>query len=139
MKTKIVSGVVVSQPVVLNFKGVARVLILVNVEGRNKKFCYSISEQDTVNMSESSMVKTIFANIALSAVGDKVYVGFLNEEISFPIILGKIYQGLTEEARTYAILDSLKVDGKIMLSSDIQIGELSYKDLENLVIGSKSQ
>ena len=78
--TKIVYGVVVSQPVVLNFKGVARVLILVNVEGHYKKFCYSIYEQDTANMSESSMVKTIFANIALSTVGDRVYFGITQPE-----------------------------------------------------------
>lgn len=64
-------------------------------------------------------------------VGDKVFVGFLNNEYSYPIILGKIYQGLEYQNRCKALLDSLEVSGTVKLSRSTNIGDISYEDLNN--------
>lgn len=64
-------------------------------------------------------------------VGDKVYVGFMNNDLSKPIILGKIYQGMTDESCSYAHFDALKVSGKSEFSENTQIGNLTFKDLSS--------
>lgn len=62
-------------------------------------------------------------------VGDKVYIAFLNEDYSLPIILGKIYQGNTDESRSYLNIESLNVLDNVKLPTRTTIGDISYKDL----------
>lgn len=64
-------------------------------------------------------------------VGDKVYVGFLNSDKSIPIILGKIYQGISDEAKCYASLQDLKVSNSAVLPKDIVIGDYSYQSIHD--------
>lgn len=72
-------------------------------------------------------------------VGDVVYVGFLNNHLDFAIILGKIYQGLNKNPCGYASLKSLDVHEKVTLPKDLTIGDLSYQDLENMLIWKNMQ
>ena len=66
-------------------------------------------------------------------VGDKVYISFLNDKKSHPIILGKIYQGLEEEkARSFAYFNKLKVEAGAELPENTKIGSLEAKDIVNL-------
>lgn len=63
-------------------------------------------------------------------VNDVVYVGFENYELDKPIILGKLFTGIPEEASNYSYTKALKVLGSSNLSKDTKIGDLSYSDLE---------
>lgn len=65
-------------------------------------------------------------------VGDKVYVGFINEDLSVPIILGKIYQGRDEQFRSQINCQNLNVTGETQLSKNIRIGDISYEQLSRL-------
>ena len=70
------------------------------------------------------------------AVGDMVFIGFVDNEMAQPIILGRIYKGLEEGVyRSYGYLDSLKVQGTTTLSEKTTIGEITYEKLSNLVMG----
>ena len=69
-------------------------------------------------------------------VGDMVYVGFVNNQLQSPVILGRIYKGLTEETRSYLRVESLKVDGSVSLPKTVTIGDLSYADLVKATNGS---
>lgn len=63
-------------------------------------------------------------------VGDKVFVGFLNNNKSLPLILGKIYQGVKDEARSIANLNALKVKSKAELPKNTTIGNIDFSDKE---------
>lgn len=62
-------------------------------------------------------------------VGDMVYIGFINDSLSTPVILGKIYQGRDDQSRSYINCQNLKVEGDIQLSKNIRIGDISYAQL----------
>lgn len=67
-------------------------------------------------------------------IGDKVYIGFVNNKWNLPIILGKIYETLpseSDEAPTYQFINSLEVTGTTKLSSNTIIGETSWEDVIN--------
>lgn len=64
-------------------------------------------------------------------VGDKVYIGFINGQGGLPVILGKIYQGLTEEDRAYALYNTLKVTQKVELPLNTSIGNVTGQDLKD--------
>lgn len=64
-------------------------------------------------------------------VGDKVYIGFINGQGGLPVILGKIYQGLTEEDRAYALYNTLKVTKKVELPLNTSIGNVTGQDLKD--------
>lgn len=66
-------------------------------------------------------------------IGDVVYVGFLNNNKSFPIILGKIYQGLEDKSGSKFNLNSLNVTGDTKLSKKTKIGDINYEDLKKLI------
>lgn len=65
-------------------------------------------------------------------VGDKVYVGFINEDLSIPIIIGKIYQGRDNQFRSQINCQNISVKGKSELSKDIKIGDITYEQLAGL-------
>ena len=62
-------------------------------------------------------------------VGDKVYVAFLNGDRSLPVILGKIYQGLSEDFRGYANVENLKIKSSAELPINTQVGDYSYSEI----------
>lgn len=64
-------------------------------------------------------------------IGDKVYIGFINGQGGLPVILGKIYQGLTEEDRAYALYNTLKVTQKVELPLSTSIGSITGQDLKD--------
>lgn len=64
-------------------------------------------------------------------IGDKVYIGFINGQGGLPVILGKIYQGLTEEDRAYALYNTLKVTQKVELPLSTSIGNITGQDLKD--------
>ena len=64
-------------------------------------------------------------------IGDKVYIGFINGQGGLPVILGKIYQGLTEEDRAYALYNTLKVTQKVELPLTTTIGNITGQDLKD--------
>ena len=66
-------------------------------------------------------------------VGDMVYVSFINNEYTYPLILGRIYKGLDDDVRTHAQLDSLSVENNVQLPKTVQIGDLNYQQIENAV------
>jgi hypothetical protein len=65
-------------------------------------------------------------------VGDKVYVGFLNEDLSLPIILGKIYQGHDELSRSHINAQSINISSSAHLPVNTKIGDIEYKQLVRL-------
>lgn len=69
-------------------------------------------------------------------VGDLVYVGFINHEISEPVILGKIHKGLPEdgESSSFAYFKTLDVTDKVKLAENTIIGDIKYEDLKSLLL-----
>jgi len=68
-----------------------------------------------------------FKNYVLN---DVVYVGFENYEYNKPIILGKLFTGIPEDASNYSFNKDLKVTGSTELSEDTKIGNITYSELE---------
>ena len=63
------------------------------------------------------------------AVGDRVYIGFVNNELGQPTILGKIYTGIStadEDSRGYYNINSLKVtsDTVLPINTVFQTGDV---------------
>lgn len=75
-------------------------------------------------------------------VGDKVFVGFFNNEMNVPIIIGKINpksvdisnkDNIDSNARSLGILKDLVVSNKAVLPEDTKIGEITYSDLKMVI------
>lgn len=66
-------------------------------------------------------------------IGDIVYVGFVNNSLEAPVILGKILKAIpttsNETSSTYQYLNSLEITDKVVLPQNTKIGELSYSDI----------
>ena len=69
-------------------------------------------------------------------IDDLVYVGFVNNKYSQPLILGKIYKNLPEEGEessTYQFLNSIRVTENAELPMNTTIGDLTLQELlENI-------
>lgn len=87
------------------------------------------TNKNTYTFEANCMVLPGFS--ALYNIGDLVYVGFLNNDKSFPIILGKIYQGLSEEYAGYGALQDLKIKNSANLPNDTKLGDYTYKQIDN--------
>jgi hypothetical protein len=72
-------------------------------------------------------------NLNAYIINDLVYVGFVNNELSKPVILGKIYEGLENKATNFSYSSSLEVTEKAILPSDTTIGTISTKDIIALI------
>ena len=59
-----------------------------------------------------------------------VYIGFVNNDLSLPVILGRIYKGIEDNHRTYAQLDNLTVANSVQLPESTVIGEITYDKLK---------
>ena len=117
--------------------GIIREINLSSGDHKNNKYKVELNlfqipgdtKSSTYTYQANCMVPNGFS--AMYAVGDKVYVGFLHEDKSLPIILGKIYQGISEEPRGSAFLEDLTVKNSVTLPKNIKIGDYSYSDLDN--------
>lgn len=67
-------------------------------------------------------------------VGDKVFVAFLHNNKSSPVILGKIFQGnnTRDESRSFANLNRLKVGNAVELPQNTSIGTTKWQEVLNL-------
>ena len=68
-------------------------------------------------------------------VGDIVIVGFEDDDIGKPIILGylKLANGESDKAKISANLDSLVVNDSLSTSTDVKFGKLTYEQIFNKV------
>lgn len=87
-------------------------------------------DNDKKNYTYLANCSTIGGLYDSYVVGDMVYVGFVNNNKSLPIIIGKIYQGLQDESRSFANLDALKVKNKAELPETTTIGNIDFSDKE---------
>lgn len=71
-------------------------------------------------------------------VDDVVYVSFINNSISHPVILGKIYQNLAEakalNTASYFKVNSLEVTGETTLPYNTKIGDINFVDLRGSLL-----
>ena len=68
-------------------------------------------------------------------VGDIVIVGFEDDDIGKPIILGylRLANGGSEKAKISANLNSLVVNDSLTTSTDVKFGKLTYEQIFNKV------
>lgn len=69
-------------------------------------------------------------------VGDKVYVGFVDNDLSNPVILGTIYQGYSDDFRSTANFEKLNIQNSVNLPLDTKIGDIniSNSDMMNVKV-----
>lgn len=69
-------------------------------------------------------------------VGDVVYIGFVNNTISNPVILGKVHKNLPKEGESssYAYFKTLNVTDRVRLSENTTIGDIKYDDISNNIL-----
>ena len=100
------------------------------------------------NTQQSTPLENLYiANIAsipyitnVIAVGDIVYVGFENNDLSRPVIIGK-YLGSSKvkgydsiEYKPNLDLDNITVNEQCSLSNNTRIGTLEYNDLTKVLL-----
>ena len=95
-------------------------------------------------VKESSITTTIIESTASVAPGtyepynieDQVYVGFVNNELGQPVILGKIAKKFDDKTNSSALnyINSLKVTNSAILPKEIKIGDITYDDLYKATI-----
>lgn len=73
------------------------------------------------------------------AKGDIVFVGFEDNDNSKPVILGHLQKSTTSDNKSNAILNDFTATGNITLSRNTSIGDISYRDLETLVLYLKNK
>lgn len=73
------------------------------------------------------------------AKGDIVFVGFEDNDNSKPVILGHLQKSTTGDNKSNAILNDFTATGNITLSRNTSIGDISYRDLETLVLYLKNK
>lgn len=68
-------------------------------------------------------------------IGDQVYIGFINNELNQPVILGKIAKKLNnnDDSSSLSKINSLNVTNSAILPKDIKIGDITYEDLYNAI------
>lgn len=59
---------------------------------------------------------------------DLVYVGFINNELNQPVILGKIYQGLQDNG-PYGYFEDLRIYNSAWLPSNTYVGHYNLSDM----------
>lgn len=84
------------------------------------------------NYTYSANCSTLPGHYDSYTVGDRVYVGFLNDDLSVPIILGKIYQGRDSAHRSQINCENLDVSMNAQLPKSTKIGDITYQQLLTL-------
>ena len=73
-------------------------------------------------------------NVCGYAVNDVVYVGFENNDLEYPFILGKLYTKADAGSSPTAFNgNSLTITGKTVLSDDTKIGDITYDKLMEII------
>jgi len=67
------------------------------------------------------------------AVDDIVVLGFINNNITSPIILGKVFKGQDDSCLAVNKASSIRVADRAELPLDSTIGNLKYTDIEEAV------
>lgn len=65
-------------------------------------------------------------------IDDVVWVGFENNQIHKPVVLGKLYLGTSEESSNFSKVDSLNVSGSAVLPANTVIGNLDFNEIKNI-------
>lgn len=84
------------------------------------------------NLSEAiicTLPKCIFA----PSVGDIVLIGFEDFDLGKPVILGCLFKESGNLSKLNIEVECLKANSTIQLSKDTTIGDITYKDLEEVV------
>lgn len=63
------------------------------------------------------------------AVGDMVYITFIDNNYSQGLIIGSIYKGVTNISRGYLLTESLKVTGTAELPASTKLGPMTVQDI----------
>jgi hypothetical protein len=66
------------------------------------------------------------------AVDDIVYISFIDNSLSHPVIIGKIYTGKEEKATTFGSFDSLAITSKAQLPKNTSFGDIPLKEILDL-------
>lgn len=66
-------------------------------------------------------------------VGDIVFVGFEDNDISRPVILGQLYRNIQESSLCSLNIDSIVVSNSAKFNEQTTIGDVSYKDISSLI------
>ena len=85
------------------------------------------------------IIKTLPGIINGYVEEDVVFVDFENDDLDYPVIVGKLYLGPAKEigSKTSIDVDSLVVDGSAKFSSDFSISDISYSDIKGAVLATK--
>jgi len=70
------------------------------------------------------------------SIGDTVYVDFVNNQFTYPVIIGKIYKGTGAEnspSAGYFNVNNLNVKEVVTLPKDFKVGEITYERLLNCI------
>lgn len=87
------------------------------------------TDTDSLNLATICTLTQYDPNLQ---VGDVVFVGFEDRDLSTPVVLGYLYRN--EKTQTYAdqILGTLEVLQQVKLPYDTQIGAVSYTNIRSL-------
>lgn len=90
------------------------------------------SSYDQLPFASICYLPGIFPNYS---IGDIVYIDFENDDLSYPVILGKLLSDNNISERSVSDIEtrSLKVQVDTTLSEDVKIGQIQYNDLEQSV------
>jgi hypothetical protein len=70
-------------------------------------------------------------NLNAYNIGDGVFVSFINNSLSQPVIIGKIYEGLEKEASNFSYASSLEVTKTAVLPLNTILGDTQLTSILN--------
>lgn len=90
------------------------------------------SSYDQLPFASVCYLPGIFPNYS---IGDIVYIDFENDDLSYPVILGKLLSDNNKSEKSVSDIESrsLKVQVDTTLSEDTKIGQISYNDFKQAV------
>lgn len=117
--------------------------------GKNRNNAYEIELSILAqpgDTKEDLKNKRVLATASLPAgitnaykVGDAVYIGFVNNSISQPVILGKIYKGASETVQGAFNASTLSVGSTVELPTDTKIGGVPFKQILELLTKARNK
>lgn len=66
-------------------------------------------------------------------IGDCVFVVFENDKLNTPVILGKLYTGITNDISSYHVVNNLNVTGTVKLPKNTALGDYSARDIFSIL------
>ncbi len=107
-----------------NHKAVVRIPLFDSIEDSREGI-------ETKDLSEA-IICVLPNSTNVVSVGDIVIVGFEENDISKPIILGHLYKETANETQINLTLNSLKVTSNVVLPNDTNIGQVKPNELAKL-------